>query len=70
MFQGFYDLAANMITQNRKMNVISNNMANVSTPGFKSDKLIETTFRDEMIYTLWTEMEKHQLGDIQSEYCR
>ena len=25
-------------------------MANVSTPGFKSDKLIETTFRDEMIY--------------------
>ena len=50
MFQGFYDLAANMITQNRKMNVISNNMANVSTPGFKSDKLIETTFRDEMIY--------------------
>ncbi len=50
MFQGFYDLASNMITQNRKMNVISNNMANVSTPGFKSDKLIETTFRDEMIY--------------------
>lgn len=50
MFQGFYDLTANMITQNRKMNVIGNNMANVSTPGFKSDKLIETTFRDEMIY--------------------
>lgn len=50
MFQGFYDLAANMITQNRKMNVISNNMSNISTPGFKSDKLIETTFRDEMIY--------------------
>lgn len=50
MFQGFYDLAANMITQNRKMNVISNNMANVSTPGFKNDSLIETTFRDEMIY--------------------
>ena len=50
MFQGFYDLAANMITQNRKMNVISNNMANVSTPGFKSDQLIETTFRDEILY--------------------
>ncbi len=50
MFQGYYDLASNMITQNRNMNVISNNMANVSTPGYKADKLIESTFRDEMIY--------------------
>lgn len=32
------------------MNVISNNMANVSTPGYKADKLIESTFREEMIY--------------------
>lgn len=50
MFQGFYDLASNMITQNRNMNVISNNMSNVSTPGYKSDKIVETTFRDQMIY--------------------
>lgn len=50
MFQGFYDLASNMITQNRNLNVISNNMANVSTPGYKSDKIVESTFRDEMIY--------------------
>lgn len=50
MFQGYYDLASNMITQNRNMNVISNNMANVSTPGYKADKLIESTFREEMIY--------------------
>lgn len=50
MFQGFYDLASNMITQNRNMNVISNNMANVSTPGYKSDRIVETTFREELIY--------------------
>lgn len=50
MYQGFYNLASNMITQNRNMNVISNNMANVSTPGFKSDKLVESTFREEMLY--------------------
>lgn len=50
MFQGFYDLASNMITQNRNLNVISNNMSNVSTPGYKSDKIVETTFRDQMIY--------------------
>ena len=51
MFQGYYDLASNMITQNRNLNVISNNMANVSTPGYKADKLIESTFREEMIYS-------------------
>ena len=50
MFQGFYDLTSNMITQNRNLNIISNNMSNVSTPGFKMDRLMQSTFRDEMIY--------------------
>lgn len=50
MFQGYYDLASNMITQNRNLNVISNNMTNISTPGYKLDRMMEGTFRDEMIY--------------------
>ena len=50
MFQGYYDLTSNMITQNRNMNIISNNMTNVSTPGYKEDRLMQSTFRDEMIY--------------------
>lgn len=50
MFQGFYDLTSNMITQNRNMNIISNNMTNISTPGYKEDRLMQSTFRDEMIY--------------------
>lgn len=50
MFQGYYDLTSNMITQNRNMNIISNNMSNVSTPGYKEDRLMQSTFRDEMIY--------------------
>lgn len=50
MFQGFYDLASNMITQNRNLNVISNNMANVSTPGYKNDTFVQGTFREELIY--------------------
>lgn len=50
MFQGYYDLTSNMITQNRNLNIISNNMANVSTPGYKGDRLMESTFREEMIY--------------------
>lgn len=50
MVQGFYNLASNMITQNRNMNIISNNMANVATPGFKSDRLMQGTFREELLY--------------------
>ena len=50
MFQGYYDLTSNMITQNRNMNIISNNMTNISTPGYKEDRLMQSTFREEMIY--------------------
>ena len=63
MFQGYYDLASNMITQNRNLNVISNNMANVSTPGYKADKLIESTFREEMIYR-YDQQGKTQVGTV------
>ena len=36
MYQGFYNLTSGMLTQSRNLNVISNNMANVSTPGYIS----------------------------------
>ena len=39
-----------MITQNRNLNVISNNMTNVSTPGYRMDRIMQSTFREEMIY--------------------
>lgn len=50
MFQGFYNLASNLIVQNRNMNVISNNMTNISTPGFKSDQVLQGTFQEEILY--------------------
>lgn len=50
MFHGFYNLASGMVTQNRNLNVISNNMVNVSTPGYKTDTLTTTTFQQEMMY--------------------
>ena len=39
-----------MLTQNRNLNVISNNMVNVQTAGYKSDTMVSTTFGDEMLY--------------------
>lgn len=50
MFQGFYNLTSGILTETRNQNVISNNMTNVSTPGFKSDKYLATTFQDELMY--------------------
>lgn len=50
MFQGFYTLGSAMISENRNLNVISNNMANAATTGYKSDKYIASTFREEVLY--------------------
>ena len=52
MFQGFYNLTSWMLTQTRKLNVISNNMANVTTPGFKSDTFTQRSFQDELMYRI------------------
>jgi len=40
MINGFYDAAGGMVTQFNRLNVISNNLANVNTPGFKQDNII------------------------------
>lgn len=37
MFQGFYNLTSGMMVQSQKLDVISNNMANTKTPGYKAD---------------------------------
>lgn len=50
MFQGFYNLTSGVLTQTRNLNVISNNMSNVSTPGYKSDQFVARTFQEELIY--------------------
>ena len=40
MINGFYDVAGGMVTQFNRLDVISNNLANVNTPGFKQDNII------------------------------
>ncbi|MEG1895681.1 MAG: flagellar hook-basal body protein [Oscillospiraceae bacterium] len=52
MEKGFYSLTSALLTQSRKLNTISNNMGNSSTPGFKSDTVTSTTFKDQMIYRM------------------
>jgi flagellar basal-body rod protein FlgG len=40
MINGFYDAAGAMVTQFNRLDVISNNLANVNTPGFKQDDIV------------------------------
>lgn len=48
MFKGFYNLTSAMLTHQHNLNVIANNMVNVSTAGYKQDRYTATTFDDVM----------------------
>ncbi|MCF6138872.1 flagellar hook-basal body protein [Pseudalkalibacillus berkeleyi] len=38
MFRGFYTAASGMIAQQRRQDLLTNNLANVNTPGYKADQ--------------------------------
>lgn len=38
MLRGFYTAAAGMISENRRQQMLTNNLANTNTPGFKADQ--------------------------------
>ncbi|MCL2069251.1 MAG: flagellar hook-basal body protein [Oscillospiraceae bacterium] len=48
MLRGFYTAASAMHTQEKRLNVYANNIANVGTAGFKRDGLIAGTFGEHM----------------------
>ena len=50
MFKGFYNLTSAMLTHQQNLNVIANNMINVSTAGYKQDRYTASTF-DEVMYS-------------------
>ncbi len=50
MFKGFYNLTSGMLTQGKNLNVIANNMTNIATSGFKTDRFTAQTF-DEVMWS-------------------
>ena len=66
MFKGYYTLTSGMLSQNKKLSVTSNNIVNATTPGFKRDYLVSTTFQDEILsrYGNETPYNASQLGGI------
>ena len=49
MLRGYYTAANGIINEQRILNVITNNIANAKTAGYKSDEAIPTTFAEEML---------------------
>lgn len=48
MYQGFYQLTSGMLTAQRNLNTISNNMSNTQTTGYKAQTQVNSTFEEEL----------------------
>ncbi|MBE4907277.1 flagellar hook-basal body protein [Bacillus luteolus] len=61
MLRGLYSAASGMLTQQRRSEILSNNMANSNTPGFKADQSSLRSFPEMLIHSL--ESVKTPLGN-------
>lgn len=49
MLAGFYTAASGILTQQRNLNVIGNNMTNSQTVGYRSQRLVQSTFEHDYL---------------------
>lgn len=49
MVKGFYNLTSGVISQQKRLNIIANNMTNLSTAGYKSDSYSDSTFGEYVV---------------------
>lgn len=69
MFKGFYNLTSGMLTHQRNLNVVANNLTNISTSGFKAGRYSSSTF-DEVLYSRVGNKDK-EYGEIgEQSYIR
>ena len=60
MFRGFYNLTSGMLTQQRNLDVVGNNLTNVSTSGFKQSRYTATTVDEVMLSWAGTKDKSYQ----------
>ena len=48
MIKGFYNLTSGMLSQGRRLDVVANNMTNISTAGYKAEHYTDRTFDEVM----------------------
>ena len=56
MFKGFYQLTSGMLSQGRRLDVVSHNMTNISTAGYKAERYTDSTFDEVLISRLGARM--------------
>lgn len=54
MFRGFHTVASGMIAQQRRTEMLTNNMANANTPGFKAEQSVIRSFPEMLMSRLET----------------
>lgn len=64
MTQGLHPLAANMVNQLNRVDVVSNNLANANTVGFKKDHLVEGSFNQYLDRAKVENIEIDKLSEI------
>ena len=55
MFRGLYTATSGMMANNRKQQVLTNNLANAQTPGFKQDQTVLRSFPAQLLKAMGTE---------------
>ena len=64
MIRGLYTATSGMVTLNKKMEVVTNNLANAMTPGYKSDELIGESFADQLVMRLQAGQSGNQAQEV------
>ncbi len=60
MLRGFYTAASGILSQQRTLEVLTNNIANLNTPGFRASRVVTSTFEHELL----TRIEGENTGRI------
>lgn len=60
MLSGYYAIASGMLMQQRTLDVLTNNLVNARTPGFRASRVVSTTFDQELL----TRYEKYNTGVV------
>lgn len=49
MLGGYYTIASGMLSRQRELDVIGNNLVNTRTPGYRADRLVISSFQQELL---------------------
>lgn len=66
MLSGFYTISSGMLTRQREIDVISNNLVNVNTPGYTAERVVTGSFEQELAVRLQNQTVNQIGGSMQT----